>query len=409
MVMIMLGAEISNGINKVFLIVIVSLITLLVIAYTSTAVASDDDDNYYFYMYGSPYCPHCKALVEFLNKTYGPEHIYFCDVSNNDTCRLLFTEFVEIGMTEGVPTTFVVYDNTVSAVVVGEYRSKEFFDKLLRVNTDNKIPVYGAGAAGVRVYGYLVIEGSHEDFIAKYLCMKPYCKNPINATITIRFEPYREVSYSIIEVLPALLVLGLLDSINPCTLTLYFSFVASCLAGKKSIGPPILFIIVIYAGYLLLGYALLLISSIIPPQVFIGLALVMGIYTVIKAGRSKMPSFKCEWCEKLGIINRVMSSKYLLALVLSLFSVFVLLPCTAGPLAAFVGILHGYPWYIRLPSLLLYNIVFIIPLLLIFIGTYYLGKERRIAEWLKNNSDAVEFLVGFLLILIALVLLLSTL
>ncbi len=87
----------------------------------------------------------------------------------------------------------------------------------------------------------------------------------------------------------------------------------------------------------------------------------------------------------------------------------MLLPCTAGPLAAFVGILHGYPWYIRLPSLLLYNIVFIIPLLLIFIGTYYLGKERRIAEWLKNNSDAVEFLVGFLLILIALVLLLSTL
>ncbi len=398
------------------------IVFMVMIPVLSIPVEADDNVIYYFYIYGSPYCPHCHAMYEYLNKTYGSEHVYFCDVVNNDACAKLFNDFVEIKMTQWVPTIFVVYNDTVSAVIIGEYKDKEFLDKLLYTNTHNTVPVYGPGLSGMRIYGYLVINGSHKDFISKYLCMKPYCRaSNIGADVEINYIPYEEATNvnnemvteyskpSIIEVLPALLVLGLLDSINPCTLSIYFSFVLTCIAGKRSVGPPILFIFVIYTGYLLLGYVLLIISSIVPPQVFIVLALIMGIYTIIRAGRSKMPSFKCEWCEKLGFINKVMGSKYLLALILSLFSVFVLLPCTAGPLAAFIGILHGYPWYIRIPSLLLYNLVFILPLILVFIASYYLGKEKRIAEWLRNNGDALEFIVGFLLTLIALGLLIASL
>jgi len=210
-----------------------------------------------------------------------------------------------------------------------------------------------------------------------------------------------------ITILPSLIILSLLDSINPCTFTMYFSFLVSCLTGKRDVKPPILFIIIIYLGYLLFAYGLLKLLYFIPPHIFLLLALFIGIYMVVKSSREKTISFKCEWCERLGFISKYLANRYVLAITLSLISVFILLPCTAGPLFAFLGVLKTHSESIHLPALLIYNIIFISPLLLMFIMVFSLGREKRIAKWLKNNANALEFTSGFLLVFIALILLLA--
>jgi len=393
--------------NALYAVVVLSAI-LALLASASTHVIGED---YYFYIYGSGSCPHCQALKQFLTETYGSSRVYFCDLDVNATCRALFVDFVKIGLPGAVPTTFIVYKGTVSAVVIGEYKDREFFDKLLVVNKGSEVPVYVPGVSGPILLGYLTIEGRHEDFIAKYLSPSGPCTS---VAVNISFHPPIEqggsnpstlLASSLVEVLPALLILGLLDSVNPCTMMLYFTFTVSCLSSRRSAGAPLLFLILIYIGYFALGYGLVLTTAVIPSRVFTVLALIMGIYTMVRAGRSRSSSLKCEVCEKLSGVSRLLSNPYFMAAVLAAFSLFVLLPCTAGPLVAFVSILAGRPPIVRIPALLLYNVVFIAPLAAIFVAVALLGREKSIASWLKKNSDVLEFLAGLALVIVALILL----
>ncbi|MET1160518.1 MAG: hypothetical protein ABWW65_06105 [Thermoprotei archaeon] len=409
------------GKNKlvVFTVLAVLLYTLVI---TSIAVDTQPNAEYYFYIYGTHTCPHCRAMESFLTNVYGDEHVFFCEVQGNTACNSKFLELASVGLPAAVPQTFIVYNCTVSALVIGEYRDKTVFDKLLQVNNNTLIPVYVPGYTKLELYGYLKLEnGNHLDFINYYLNTSKYCV--IEGIITkplVKFVEREELESVenatavspgstglvsiLVSILPALLVLALLDSVNPCTITMYFTFTVSCISSsRKSWGPPVLFMAIIYIGYLLLALGLLYIASYIPKQVFALLALVIGIYTILSSGKAHTPEFKCTWCEKMGRVSSFLSSKYVLAGFLALFSVVFLLPCTAGPLLLFIAVLRDYPNNIYIPALLLYNAIFILPLILVFTMIYFMGREKRIANWLKKHSDVLEFLVGFLLVLIALV------
>jgi len=123
----------------------------------------------YFFIYGQHSCPHCRATTNFLSTTYGPNMVYFCDLEVSDRCRRLFLDFTKPGITYYVPTTFVVYNGTVSGMVVGELTNKGIVDSLMVVNTDTRIPVYYVTGSGLNRVGYIVFNGTHRDFIEKYL------------------------------------------------------------------------------------------------------------------------------------------------------------------------------------------------------------------------------------------------
>jgi len=419
------------------IIILVTVITVITLVITLSIYLSKPPErvcpvgNFYFYLYGHHACPHCLAMKNFIIENYCSNHFYFCDVRRDASCYELFMDFGNF--TQGVPTIFVVYNNTVTAVLIGEYTNKTFLDQLLYYNNRSIIPVFSAGYMGVYLKGVIVLNSTHSDFIEKYLCYQPYCNqsdrelsvsfvfipaNKLNETIlndirglfnksAVRLIVESTSTSGFITILPSLIILSLLDSINPCTFTMYFSFLISCLTGKRDVKPPLLFIIIIYFGYLLFAYGLLKLLYFIPSQIFLLIALFMGIYMVVKSSRGKTISFKCEWCEKLGFISKYLVNMYVLAITLSLISVFILLPCTAGPLLAFIGILKTQSETLYLPALLIYNIIFILPLVLMFIMVFSLGREKKIAKWLKNNADTLEFTSGFLLVFIALILLLA--
>ncbi|RLG81804.1 MAG: hypothetical protein DRO13_00160 [Thermoprotei archaeon] len=372
------------------------LLASLFLGFTAWLIVSATDSNTsYFYMFGADACPHCRAMKEFLIESFGEQRFFACEIYKDHTCSEKYSELVRLGVPGYIPAIFVVYNGTVSALVIGEYENASFFEQLMKTNSENRIPIYLVSPSGTTLAGYIELGNkTHREFIEYYL--RRGCET----------EPEKpELEVSILNVMPAALVLGLLDSVNPCTLMLYFAFLATCLSSTKRLyGPPVLFIMVIYVGYLALAMGLLVVAAYIPRIVFIALALAIGIYTIVRSGRERMPSLKCEWCERLGFLNKLMGNKYFVALVLSSISVIFLLPCTSGPLVLFIAFLKDFPEFIAIPAIMLYNVVFVTPLILLFVLVAVMGREKRIANWLRNNANAIEFLVGVALIIIALVL-----
>lgn len=409
--------EMYSSLSKYFLITMLIIATITCIQTSSGLNQTEESPVFYFYIYGSYGCPHCRSMKDFLVENYGEQHVYFCSIDSEGENRTRFIELVEKGFINAIPTVFIIYNYTVSAVIIGEYKDRGFLNSFLKTNYDNKVPVYTLTANGVILYRYMVIKTSHQSFILKYLYWDKYLGNLDRENVYVDFElKPPEISFTniLLATLPALIIYGLLDSINPCVLIMYFTLVASAVSRRESIKPAVLFIAIIYTGYLLYALGLLFLATLIPGKILIGLAFIMGIYTIIRAGREKTPSFKCKWCEKISFINRFMGNKYVFVTILGLLSVIVLLPCTSGPLSGYIGLLRNYvdtldteTLLTTIPIFLLYNILFILPLLVILILVYYMGKEKRLAQWFKENGAAVEFLIGVVLAMFSLILLLS--
>ncbi|GEM_PF-2401034 len=368
---------------------------------------SKENVIFYFYIYGDHECPHCNAMKDFLTKTYGSEHVFFCDLRSNKTCvdklgklySLTHQEFLLY-----VPQTYIVYNCTVSALVIGEAEDKAFLESLFKTNTGNKIPVY----MGEEHIANIVVKDQRE-FLREYVNYNNICFRTISTTTTTTTTTPSNNSgieviknYSLTQVLPSLIFLALIDSVNPCTITLYFSFLLTLLSAKrKIIGPAITFLIVIFIGYYMIAFGFKLLSQFIPSTILLVIAIVVGLYNIIDAGRNYSKGIKCTWCEKIGVFDKVLKSPYIAALTLSLISVTVLLPCTSGPLLVFITMIKDYPLYLTLPLLIIYNIIFISPLLIIFIASYMLGKQEKIANYIMNHAQVIEFIAGILIILIA--------
>jgi hypothetical protein len=83
-----------------------------------------------------------------------------------------------------------------------------------------------------------------------------------------------------------------------------------------------------------------------------------------------------------------------------------LLPCTIGPYVVLAGILSFQEIIPILPMLLLYNLIFISPMLLITAIVYFgLGYVENISAWKDRNVHYLHFVSGMIILLIGVALL----
>jgi len=89
-----------------------------------------------------------------------------------------------------------------------------------------------------------------------------------------------------------------------------------------------------------------------------------------------------------------------IAVFLGIFVVFVELPCTGAPYFAILALLSKGAFATAVPYLLLYNLVFILPLFII-IGLSYFGTSSAAFEaWRKKHRALMRGVIGvFLLVL----------
>ncbi|MCK4647738.1 hypothetical protein KAT24_02305, partial [Candidatus Pacearchaeota archaeon] len=96
------------------------------------------------------------------------------------------------------------------------------------------------------------------------------------------------------------------------------------------------------------------------------------------------------------------------AFIVGLFVTIFLLPCTIGPYIIAGGILSAMAIIKTIPPLLLYNAIFVIPMIIIT-GIVYFGisKVEDVSGWKDKNIKVLHLIAGIIMLLLGIGLLLG--
>lgn len=213
--------------------------------------------------------------------------------------------------------------------------------------------------------------------------------------------------------LPTLgLVIGsaAIDSINPCAIGVLILMISVILGGGKSVGKMLflgsLYILVIFLTYLLAGLGLLYFLGSIPLFVTEYLSIAVGVL-VILFGLVEVKDF--FWYGRgfsLGIpviftnkIHEMSQNISVPGVILTgAFVAGVELPCTGAPYLAIITILSTNFNFLAFLMLILYNIIFVLPLIIILLLVAGGTKLPAIKNWKQETRGVMRLMIGLLLI-----------
>ena len=228
-----------------------------------------------------------------------------------------------------------------------------------------------------------------------------------------------------LENLTKIISLAAVDAINPCAIAVLALILITILTQnpenkKKILYAGLAFSISIFIMYLFYGliiirfFQLIQTLAIIRPILYkiLGvLAILLGILNIkdffrYKAGSiaTEMPMFLRPGMKKL--ISRVTSIKG--AFITGLFVTLFLLPCTIGPYIIAGGILSTLEIIKTIPWLILYNLIFILPMIIITLIVYFgFTKVEDVSGWKDKNIKRLHLVAGIIMFLLGLAMLFS--
>ena len=217
--------------------------------------------------------------------------------------------------------------------------------------------------------------------------------------------------------LPILIGAALVDSINPCEFAVLLILIATILASgnrKRALFSGLAYSASIFISYFLMGIGLYsVISSFGTPVIFMkiigGIAILIGLFNVkdyFWYGKGFLMEVPLSWRPKMKSLVRSITgplSAFLIGFVVSLF----LLPCTSGPYIVILGMLgHGETMMRAVRLLLLYNFIFVLPMIIISIGMYLGMNVEKAEETRSKNLKLLHLIAGVAMIIMGVFLIL---
>jgi len=220
--------------------------------------------------------------------------------------------------------------------------------------------------------------------------------------------------------LPIVIAAALIDSINPCVFGVLIFLIAYMSkvfrSPRRMLVGGLIYSAAVYSTYLALGFGIIRVTvSVGVSNLFYWLAALIAIFAGLleikdffaygrglslqlipgSAERIKLYTSKIgDYAEKNFLVSMA------IAVFLGIFVVFVELPCTGAPYFAILALLAKGELSQAVPYLLLYNLVFILPLFVI-IGMSYFGTSSEAFEgWRKRNRALMRGLIGTFLIVL---------
>ena len=209
--------------------------------------------------------------------------------------------------------------------------------------------------------------------------------------------------------LPLVLISSLLDSVHPCSFSILLITIAFLfglqMTRKKILQLGGLYIAGIFASYLLIGLGLLKILHLFNTPHFMGklgatLLIIFGVVNLINRFFPNVPI-------KLvlpSIVHRPMAQLMEKTSMLAAFGLGALVgicqfPCMGGPYLMVIGLLRdqvtyatGF-WY-----LFLYNVILIVPLVLVLWFSADKSVVEKMQEWKRDNLSRVRLIAGVIMI-----------
>jgi len=204
---------------------------------------------------------------------------------------------------------------------------------------------------------------------------------------------------------------ALIDSINPCAigvLILLISIMIAFKTKKEMMFYGFFYILAVFVTYVLAGFGILYFLSSVPLYISEYISIVVGSLIII-AGMIEIKDF--FWYGQ-GITLAIpperakqiheMTKKITLpgVLILGVFVAGVELPCTGAPYLAILLLLSQNFNFAAFLMLILYNIIFVLPLIVILLMVYFGFKIQHIKRWKQNNRTYMRLATGITLILL---------
>jgi cytochrome c biogenesis protein CcdA len=215
--------------------------------------------------------------------------------------------------------------------------------------------------------------------------------------------------------LPLVLVSGLIDGINPCAFSLLIFFLSFLYGIQRRrsnvIWMGLTYITGVFLGYITIGLGLLHTVSILGITHPFGLLsvvflFIMGTLQLREAAASKAPRIRLKIPGSLVVTFMELTEKatFPIALVLGFIVSLFEFPCSGGVYIGIMVILSSGTQFISgLVYLILYNLMFVVPLLLILILASNTDNLLKMNEWKAESRRRLKLLSGILLILLAVI------
>ena len=213
--------------------------------------------------------------------------------------------------------------------------------------------------------------------------------------------------------LPTIVIGGLIDGINPCAFTLLLLFIAALLAGYKDAGPDAAaatrrkmvvngsaFIGAIFLSYLVLGTGLMQVSTVLAQNhlgarlgallsILLGLWMLKDYFLPTVGPRLAAPRWIAGRVR--GVDAAASGLMFGLGALVSLCTV----PCSGAVYIAVISLLALQEnFLLSYAYLLVYNIMFILPLVVILVAAASRPSLNRLARWNLHHHETVKLVLG---------------
>lgn len=206
---------------------------------------------------------------------------------------------------------------------------------------------------------------------------------------------------------------GIIDSINPCAIwVLVFLLAYLVKSGQKWNGilkHGLVYLSAVFLTYLLAGVLLLpVIQSMRNFSVnsYLAIAAVIAIFGILELKEYFKPSkngslleISPKYSAKITEMSKNMANSLFTTFGLGVFVAIVELPCTGAVYLAVLSLMSASGFtFSNMTMLVVYNLLFITPLVIILILFYRGTKSQTIDIWVKKYKPYMRLLTGLLLV-----------
>ena len=201
-----------------------------------------------------------------------------------------------------------------------------------------------------------------------------------------------------------------IDSINPCAIGVLILMISVMLAGKQSTKRMLLlgsiYVSSVLIVYLLAGLGLMYFFSTLPLVLSEYISIAVGVLIILAGiieikdyfwyGRWFSLTIPAAFAKKIH--NYASKSTIWGVIFLGAFVSAVELPCTGAPYLAIITLLSQNFDFTAFLLLVLYNIIFVLPLIIILLLVAFGMKLHDIKRWKQTNKPFMRLLIGLMLI-----------
>lgn len=216
--------------------------------------------------------------------------------------------------------------------------------------------------------------------------------------------------------LPLVVVSSLVDSINPCAFSILIVSIIFLFGIGKSreniFKFGLAYILGIFMVYLLIGLGIMQVLHIFNVPHFmskVGAALLV-LFGAINILETIFPNFPIRFSIPQSLHGRMneLVKRVSLPAMIALGALVGLceFPCTGGPYLTVIGLLHdAQTYWSGAFYLILYNLIFILPLVIILSIASQKDLVDKVQEFQKKNKKSMKITAGLIMILLAYVIL----